>query len=247
MTSIVYHKCHRTGWRQVRHSFLLDIGSRIEIRLVPSSPSTVPLFDHTHTATRYFEIEIDEVRARGKKTFIFQNIFPVHARRRPDWHLLNIRIRHGSWTITGRIPNHLTSHEHQWIYTDDFNILFLSSGGRHDLDMLLNLITARLDAIAVSIRSGTRVLSQFESQQVCRDAFGSLFSNGIDGAFRDTVLYREHSTALSGVQSAPGTKPDAREICRTHGTIAADIRQGADMSIDLDQIGELKDLSWLND
>jgi hypothetical protein len=243
VTGIVYHTSRRTGWKQSRHSFLVDIGSRIEIRLVPSSPSAVPCFDHTLIATRFFEIEIDEIRTWGKKKYVFQNIHPVHARRRPDLQLLKFRLRQGRWMITGRIPS--DAHEHQWIYADDFNILFLSSGGRHDLDTLVSLITARLDAIVQSFRSGTRIISQFESQEACRDAFGTMFCEGIDGAFHDTVLYRDHAAALSGVQ--PAKAYDGKEICSNHGTLTAGIRQGADLSIDLNQIGELKDLSWLDD
>jgi hypothetical protein len=161
--------------------------------------------------------------------------------------LLKIRIRQGRWTITGRIPHRSTVHEHQWIYTDDFNIMFLSSGGRHDLDTLLGLITARLDAIAQSVHSGSRIISQFESQEACRDAFGDLFGNGIDGAFRDTALYREHGAALSGISPAAIPLPDGTAICSNHGTVSDAVRQGADMSIHLDQIGELRDLSWLDD
>jgi hypothetical protein len=243
----MYHTNRRIGWKQSRHSFLVDVGRRIDIRLVPSTPSAVSCFDHTHIATRYFEIEIDEIRARGGKTWVFQAIFPVHARRRPDLQFLQFRIRPGRWMITGRIPDRVTAREHQWIYADDFNLLFISSGGRHDLETLTSLITARLDAIAQSIHAGARICSQFESQGAYRDAFGSLFSNGIDGAFRDTVLYRDHAAPLPGMQPAPVTVPDGKKICINHGTVAAEFRQGAGMSVHLDQIAELEDLSWLND
>jgi hypothetical protein len=223
----------------------VDIGSRIEIRLVPLSPSEVSSFDHTHVFTRYFEIEIDENRSGTEKKYEFQNIWPVHARRRPDWKIMKFSVRQGYWVINGRIPNELTALKHQWIYTDDFNLLVLTSGGWNDLGMLVSLLTARLHAIAQSVRSGTRIVSHFENQVECRDAFDTLFSDGIDGAFRDTVLYRDHAAALSVAQ--PAKSYDGKEICSNHGTVTAAVRQGADLSIDLDQIGELKDLSWLDD
>ena len=56
-----------------------------------------------HPETRYFEIEVDEVPASGEKTFVFQNIFPVRAGRKPDWYFLKFRIRRGGWTITERL------------------------------------------------------------------------------------------------------------------------------------------------
>lgn len=246
MTAVVYHTCRRIAWRQSRHAYLIDVGHRIAIRQAAVSPAgEVRAPAAPYPVTQYFELEIDEVRAHGKKTYVFQTIVPVHARRKPDWHILKFRIRHGGWTVTERIPAGATDNDPPWIYTDDFNILFLSSGGRHDLDMLISLIIAKLDSIACSVRAGTPIPSQFESQLACRDAIGTLFSDGIDGAFQDTLLYRQPSATPPGRQPATGgLTATGTEICARHG-VAAAIQQTGAMSVNLDQIEELNDLSWL--
>jgi hypothetical protein len=249
VTGVVYHKSRRTAWKQSRHSYIIDVGFRIAIRQVQvSQEGEILLLVPPHPATRYFEVAIDESRAHGHKAFVFQTIFPVHAQRKPDLHILKLRIKRGGWMITERIPAVASPDEPQWIYNDDFTILFLSSGGRDDLDMLMSLITARLDAIAGAAWSGTPLLSQFESQKACRDVFGTMFSDGVDGAFRDTVLYQKHSAVPSGRQAvqnvlpAAGTDAAWADICAYHGRAA--VIAGPD-TVNLDQIEELNDLSWL--
>lgn len=245
MTGIVHYERCRTAWNESRHTYLIDVGNQIEIPLVLVSPATESrVLSPPHQETRYFEIEVDEVRKNGEKTFVFQNIFPVRAGRKPDWFFLKFRIRRGGWTITERIYARASDRESQWIYTDDFNILFLSSGGRHDLEMLINLVTARLDEIAISVKSGTPLPSQFETQLACRDVLDSMFSDGVDRAFRDTVLYRQPSPVPSG--DPPRTVfLSGADICRNHGRIAAPVDLAADLNVNLDQIEELDDLSWL--
>lgn len=248
MTGIVYHKTERINWLHKRHSYLVDIGSSIEIPLMETSLVYEDrVLDPPFPETRFFEIEVDEVKKWGSKTFVFQNIIPVKAKRKPDWHLLKFRIRRGSWTITERIQKKTPSGETQWIYTDDFNILFLSSGGRHDSDMLLNLITARIDAIAQSIRSGARIPSEFENQQSCRSAFDTMFTDGVEGAFRDAVIYQQHASAISGELGANGPKAATSAISSNHGRVAVTPAQAAELHVDLTQIDELQDLSWLNE
>ena len=191
MTVVVSHTCRRTAWRQSRHAYLIDVGYRIGIRQEAASSAGERQSSETSPpGTRYFEVEIDESRAHGKKTYAFQSIVPVLARKKPDWHILKFRIWHGQWTVTERIPSRASDCDPPWIYTDDFNILFLSSGGENDLAMLISLITAKLNGIAASEHAGTPVLSQFESQLACRDAIGAVFHDGVDGAFRNTLLYR---------------------------------------------------------
>ena len=246
MTAVVSHTCRRIAWRQSRHAYLIDVGYRIAIRQATVPPAREGAPVAPYPVTRYFEVEIDESRAHGEKTYVFQNIFPVHARRKPDWHFLKFRIRHGGWTVTERIPARATDRDPPWIYADDFNILFLSSDGRHDLPMLLGLITAKLDSIACSEYAGTTLPSQFESQLACRDAFGTIFHDGVDGAFRNTLLYGQYTAASPGKQPFTGGVPETgAEIPVPGGRVAAPARQAADLSVNLDQIEELNDLSWL--
>ena len=246
MTGIVYYKCRRTAWNELRHTYLFDVGTRIEIPLVLIIPAEESrILSPPHPETRYFEIEIDEVRSGGRKIFVFQNIFPVHAGRKKDWYFLKFRIFQGSWMITERIHAKSADRESQWIYTDDFNMLFVSSGGGHDLDMLIHLIMARLDEIATSAKTGTPLPSQFESQLACRDVLDSMFSGGVDKAFRNTVLYRQHTAPVRAGEPYGDAALSGADICRNHGRIAVQVETVADLNINLDQIEELDDLSWL--
>ena len=248
MNGIIFHKTHRIGWRHSRHSYLVDIGNEIEIRQLEISDLFEDrLLDPPHPSTRFFEIEIDEMRAGTKKTFVFQNIYAVRARRKPDWHILKFRLRRGSWTITERIRSKTKNIETQWLYTDDFNILFVSSGGRHDGVMLVSLITEKLHAIAQSIRSGAPIPSEFENQKSCRSAFGEIFSGGVEGAFRDTGVYRQHASAISAELDAGNPRSAVSSTSGTHGRGIFSKQQAADLAVDIDQIEDLRDLSWLND
>lgn len=246
MTGIVQHTCRRIGWNQSRHTYLIDVGHRIGVPLVLTVPGAEGrILAPPHPETRYFEVEIDEVRGEDGKIFVFQHIVPVTAGRKRDWYFLKFRIRRGGWTITERIHGRIDEGESQWIYTDDFDILFLSSGGRHDLEMLIRLITTRLDEIAASILSGAPQASQLENQQACRDSLDSLFSDGVDGAFRETVLYRDHVSPVNPGVTGGGEPVSGTGIRQAHGRAATGVSPEADRGLDLDQIEELEDLSWL--
>ena len=248
VNGLVFHKTHRIGWHHSRHSYLVDIGHDIEIRqLEVSDLFEDRLLDPPNPSTRYFEIEIDEIWTGAGRTFVFKNIWPVRARRKPDWHILKFRIRRGSWTITERIRSESKTGETQWIYTDDFNMLFVSSGGRHDGAMLASLMVEKLHTIALSIRSGDPVPSEFENQRSCRNAFGEIFAQGVDGAFRDTKVYRQHASAISGQPDNGNPRSSASAITGNHGRMVVSNQQAAELAVDITEIEELQDLSWLND
>ncbi|MDP3564367.1 MAG: hypothetical protein Q8R70_07725 [Methanoregula sp.] len=246
MAEILYQKNRRIERNHSRQSYLVDIRSGIEIPLM----MVYPLFENhlmnpPFPNTRFFEVEIDEVRKDGRKHYALQAIVPVHARKKPDWRILKFTIRRGSWTITERLHMRTPEGEVQWLYTDDFNILFLASGGRHDAEILIHLVTGKLDAIAQSILSGSRIPSEFENQQVCRNAFGTLFSRGVDGAVSNAVIYRQHSHA--GKTDGPGVRPAGADIPHNHGKGSVILHEADTIRVDLDQIEELRDLSWLTD
>ncbi|MDO9323908.1 MAG: hypothetical protein Q7T80_03015 [Methanoregula sp.] len=246
MAGILYHKKHRIDRNHSYHSYLVDIGSCIEIQLIQvSSKSGKILLQPPFKETRFFIIEIGEMHCNGQKQYEFQNIVPVLATRSPDWCILKFRIKRGSWIVTERIPATTNEDDTQWLYTDDFNILFLSSGGRHDHEMLKSLLLSRLDAIAESILSGTRFLSEFENQQVHRDAFGTMFSGGVDGTFCDAVIYQPHSQSHLRQTHGNETVSLGADICSNHGKCAVSLQDAGRLK--LDQIEELNDLSWLTD
>jgi hypothetical protein len=247
MTGIVYHKIRRLAWRHERHTYLFDVGNAIDIPLMEVSKLYENyLLAPPYPKIRYFEIEIDEMRDGKTKAVLFQNIFPVRVKREPDWHFLKFRIKRGSWTISERIHFPTDTGEAQWLYTDDFNILFLASGGTHDLDMLTSLITGKLNAIALSFNAGNSIPSEFENQLMCRNAFDTLFSEGVDRAFSDAAVYQDYGLIESGKSIQDCTLPSGAEICSQHGRARISPETAAGLHIDLNEIEDLKDLSWLS-
>jgi hypothetical protein len=232
----------------VHHTYLVDVGTAIDIPLMDASKLYENcLLDPPYPKIRYFEVEIDEQRDGKTKTALFLNIVPVKAKQKPDWHILIFRIRRGSWTITERIHFPTETGEAQWLYTDDFNILFLSSVGRYDLDMLMYMITGKLNAIAQSYNSGDRILSEFEEQLACRTAIKTLFSEGIDGAFRNAAVYQDYDPGESGKLPEDSALASGAEISSHHGRARIIPKKAADLRVDINGIEDLNDLSWLGE
>lgn len=201
MTGIVEHKSFRYTWELVRHSYLVDIGSEIGIQQVEiSSPGEHRMLEAPYPATRFFEVEIDQIQKNGRTVFSFRNICPVQVdQRREEPNLLSRGFGKAGRNITKRFHAQEGETETRWLYTNDFFLISLSSGDRHDLIMLLNLILGRLNMIALSILSGKRVSSEFENQLEYRNSIGMLFSGGIEGAFRDVPVYRQHGEVTGSV------------------------------------------------
>jgi hypothetical protein len=246
MTGIVYHKIRRSAWHQLRHTYLFDVGTLIDVPLMDVSKLYENcLLDPPYPKTRYFEVEIDEHQDGRLRTVLFQNIFPVKVNRKPDWYFLKFRIRRGIWVVTERIHFPTDTGEAQWLYTDDFNLLFLSSGGRHDLEMLASLITGRLITIAQSFRAGNPVPSEFEIQLQCRNAISTLFGEGVDHAFQDAAIYRDFSLLEPGGHQKESLVPTGAEICSHHGRANVAPEKAAELNFNINDIEELRDLSWL--
>jgi len=246
MTDLLSHTIRRTDWHHVRHTFLVDVGTAIDIPLMEVSALYEScVLNPPCPKTRYFEIEIDEKREGKTKTALFHTIFPVQATRKPDWRFLIFRIKHGSWTITERIHFPTAIGDIQWLCTDDLNILFLSLGGRHDPGMLITLITGKLDAIAKSFNAGTILPSEFENQLMCRTTFNTIFSEGTDGAFRDSPVYQDYGLIESRNTLTDSAPLSTREICSHHGWGNVSAEMAASLYADINEIEELRNLSWL--
>lgn len=193
MTGIVEHKSLRYTWELVRHSYLVDIGSEIAIQQVGISPSgDYQILDPPCPVTRFFEIEIDQIQKNGKTVFSFRNICPVQIGKREERQLSGLRIGKGSRKETKRLHAEEGETGTRWLYSNDFFLISLSSGDRHDLSTLLSLLLGRLNMIALSILSGKRIRSEFENQLDYRNSIGTLFSNGVDGAFCNVPVYQQH-------------------------------------------------------
>jgi TM2 domain-containing membrane protein YozV len=193
MTHIVEHKSFRYTWELLRHTYIVDLESEIDILQVEISPSKESrLLNPPYPRTSFFEIEIDQIQKNGKTVSSFRNICPVEISRKPGLNFLKSFLRSGSSRVTRRFQSQDGETETRWLYTDDLFLISLSSGDRHDLSMLLSLIIQKLNMIALSIQSGRRIRSEFENQQKYRAAMSDMFSEGVDGAFRDVPVYRQH-------------------------------------------------------
>jgi hypothetical protein len=193
MTHIVEQKSLRYTWELVRHTYIVDLESEIEIRQIVISPSHENrVLDPPYPFTPFFEVEIDQIQKNGKSVFSLRNICPVQIREKTGWNFLHSLIKTGSSQVTKRFQSQEGETETRWLYSDDFFLISLSSGDRHDLSMLLSLILSKLNIIALSIQSGRRIHSEFENQQKFRASMNTMFSEGVDGAFRDVPVYRQH-------------------------------------------------------
>jgi hypothetical protein len=192
MTHIVEHKSFRYTWELVRHTYIIDLESEIDIQQVEISPSGESrLLTPPYPRTCFFEIEIDQIQKNGKTVSSFRNICPVEISRNPGWNFLK-SVLGSSPRVTRRFQSQDGETETRWLYTDDLFLISLSSGDRHDLSMLLSLIIQKLNMIALSVQSGRRIRSEFENQQKYRAAMNTMFSEGVDGAFRDVPVYQQH-------------------------------------------------------
>ena len=58
--------------------------------------------------------------------------------------------------------------------------------------MLTNLITGKLNAIAQSFHEGTASRRNSRTSSPCREAIDTMFSEGVDEAFREAVIYQDY-------------------------------------------------------
>ena len=73
MTGILFHKILRTGRHHIRHTYLVDVGTTIDIPLMEVSDLFEScILDPPYPKTRYFEIVIDETQDAKTKSALFQ-------------------------------------------------------------------------------------------------------------------------------------------------------------------------------
>jgi hypothetical protein len=200
MTHIIYHEYEKLDKKHIHHSYLIDVGEEIEIQQVMEYKWKV--FDSVilkppHPKTRYFELIIRELVDSDHSLIDDMQVYPVSAKRKPDLTFLGLRIKRGDWTISERIYKKENTTEIQWIYTDDFH-LFAITHATDPLDVLVEQIVAKIDEIATSIRSGFRIHSHMENQQMRREAFDSVIESHNGITINKTAILK-HPEFRSGV------------------------------------------------
>lgn len=176
MTEVVYHTYTKTGKNSVHHSYIIDIGTAIDIQQVMEY--TGKIYDSVflkppHPKTRYFELVITVYLHEGNPVIDDLQVYPVLTRKKPDFRIFGFLIRRGDWIITERIYKKENTTETQWIYTDDFH-LFAITHAEDTLDHMVEKIVAKIDEIATSVKTGYRINSHRENQRMRREAFDAV-------------------------------------------------------------------------
>lgn len=242
MTDILSHTSRKIRGEGISHSFLVDIGGEIEIHGVCEGEPLrggLVFSDPFYQKTRHFEIIIDVPHGGERDTVENISVYPVHARKKRDLRLLGFRIKKGRWVITERpestrygIP------AVQWIYTDDFCLLHLTSGS-NSVEAMTDLVITKIDEIASSIRNGNRIQSHRENEESYRESVKTLLIDPSAGELRVTGNL---SAAIS-----PGLQFPKNTGGKGTGITAMPI-EFADkrlLNLRLSEIDEINDMSWM--
>jgi len=173
MTVVVWHRNIKSGRNQVDHSYLIDVSEEIDIQQVDEYKwkiSDDALLPPPYPRTRYFELVIREYKEDELSLINDLQVYPVQVTRKPDLTLMGHRIKCGSQKITGRIYEKTDTTEIQWIYCHNFHI-FAIIHSQDNLGQIVDRVVAKLDEIAISIKSGSRVSSHVEDTQKLKDDF----------------------------------------------------------------------------
>jgi hypothetical protein len=241
VTDTLYHTSRKIRGEGTSHSFLVDIGEEIEIHGVCEGEPLrggLVFADPFYQKTRYFEIVIDVPEGDPGDSVENITVYPVRARKKRDLRILGFPVLKGRWVITERpesmrygIP------AVQWIYTDDFCLLHLTSGS-NSVDAMADLVITKIDEIASSIRYGNRVRSHIENEASYRESVKTLLSNpsregpGITGNLSEAI-----SQGLQFPQTpGRGTGITAAPIAIADETL---------LNLRLSEIDEINDMSWM--
>jgi len=170
LSTVIWHESTPSGGDHIDHSYLIAVKEAIDIQLVDetrwkvSEPSLLP---QPNPKTEYFELVIREFNEGDVSLIDDLQIYPVQVLRKPDLTFLGHRIHRGALRITKRLYKKTETSEIQWIYSHDFH-LFAILYSEDTLVELVERVLLKLDEIATSIKSGTRVSSHLEDMQKLR-------------------------------------------------------------------------------
>lgn len=262
MTEVIYHEYQKAGKNYFDHSYLIDVGTEIEIQQVMEYKWKV--FDSVvlkppHPKTRYFELYIKEYRDSDSSLIDDLHVYPVNAFRSPDIRILGLRIKRGDWHITERIYKKANTTEIQWIYTDDFH-LFAITHAQDRMEMMVEQIIAKIDEIATSIKTGYRIYSHMENQRMRREMFDAAMESQSGVTINKTAILKHPEFQLIAELGDGDRKKMQDEILRDLVALGAtldtfggsnkivakiEIPEEADITKQISHIEELEDLGWL--
>jgi hypothetical protein len=210
MTGVVWHENVKSGRNHVDHSYLIDIGKEIEIQRVDENQWKIaggPLIPPPHPKTRYFELAIREYKEDGVSLIDDLQVYPVVVTKKPEVTLTGRRIKRTIPTIVKRIYEKTQTAEIQWIYSHDFH-LFAILFSHDTIGQMVDRVLIKLDEIAISIRSGSRVSSHVEETQMLRDEFDIVLERPRRVPARMTTAAKYQQMRVS----TPPTESDRRQI-----------------------------------
>jgi len=262
MTEIIYHQYQKVDKNHISHSYLIDVGEEIEVQQIMEYKWKV--FDSVvlkppHPRTRFFELVIIEYRDSNSSLIDDLHIYPVLAKQNPNFSLLGITLKKGTWEIIERIYKKANTTEIQWIYTDDFHLFAITHATEH-LDAIVDQIVSKIDDIATSIQSGYRISSHMENQRMRRESFDSVVESHNGITINKTAILKHPEFQLVAELGDGDRKKMQDEILRDLVALGAtldtfggsnkiiakiEIPEKTDINKQLAHIEELQDLGWL--
>jgi hypothetical protein len=173
MTTVVWHESVTSDRNHIEHTYLIDAGEEIDIQQVDEAKwkiSDNAMVPPPYPRTRYFELAIREYKEAGLSLIDDLQVFPVTVTRKPDSTRGENKKKRGTLKISGRICEKTETAEIQWIYSHDFHI-FAIIHSEDTLGQMVDRVITKIDEIASSIKSGSRVSSHVEDTQMLKDAF----------------------------------------------------------------------------
>lgn len=262
MTEVVYHEYQKSGRNHTNHSYLIDIGEEIDIQQVMEYKWKV--FDSVilkppHPRARYFELFINEYFHDGTSMIDDLHVYPVLVKKKPDFRILGFVLKRGDWIITERIYKKANTTEIQWIYSDDFH-LFAITHAQDNPERMAELIVAKIDEIATSVKSGYRVYSHMENQRMQREDFDAVMEIPGSVTINKTAILKHPEFQLIAELGEGDRRKMQDEILQDLVTLGATldtfggsnkiiakiyIPENTDINKQMAHIEELQDLGWL--
>ncbi|HUH79417.1 MAG TPA: hypothetical protein VLY83_05925 [Methanoregula sp.] len=244
VTDTLLHTSRKAAAGGVVHTYLIDIGPDIEIHGIGEDGrlTSTPFFTtEPVTATRFFEVVLDAAGANTLASIRDIRVSPVHAKRTGGLSLFGFVLIGGKWIVTER-PEFSGYGSRQWAYTDDFNLLHVTSGDM-DVETMAGLIVDRINAIANSIRAGNRAPSHAENRYAYQESIYSFVSGSRE--------MRERKAR----ERLPADFPPVPQVPKPFAPVAAPVFAGdlpgtalpeiSIPSLELGMIEEISDASWL--
>ncbi|MGD0080301.1 MAG: hypothetical protein ABSB80_06615 [Methanoregula sp.] len=262
MIDVVYHEYQKVDRHHIGHSYLIDVGDEIEIQQVMEYKWKVydsVILKPPHPKTRYFELVITEYRDKNVSLIDDLQVYPVIAKKRPDFRILGFTLRRGDWVVTEQIYKKANTTEIQWIYSDDFH-LFAITHAQDQPETIVEQVVAKIDGIASSIKSGYRIYSHMENQRMRREAFDAVLESQSGVTINKTAILKHPEFQLIAELGEGDRKKMQDEILRDLVALGAtldtfggsnkivaklEIPKKTDINVQLAQIEELQDLGWL--